>query len=102
NGCARPYNADIGFVGRRPGVYHVFVGGGVRGDRLADLWQGDVPEDELIAVLDPLLEHFAAERLDGETLSDFYQRHHGSETPRQLLTGREEPAAQLVALGSPA
>src|SRR6185369_11756274 len=37
NGCARPYNADIAFVGRAPGKYAMFVGGSIRGDRLAGL-----------------------------------------------------------------
>ena len=31
NGCARPYTADIALVGRRPGVYHLFVGGRLAG-----------------------------------------------------------------------
>ncbi|MEM1177098.1 MAG: NADPH-dependent assimilatory sulfite reductase hemoprotein subunit [Acidobacteriota bacterium] len=95
NGCARPYNADIAFVGRKPGAYHVFVGGGVAGDRLADLWKADVPEADLIPVLEPLLDRFAEERLDDETLGDFYRRvgEDGAAT-RRLLTGKEEPAWQ--------
>jgi sulfite reductase beta subunit-like hemoprotein len=95
NGCARPYNADIGFVGRRPGVYHVFVGGGLRGDRLADLFAGDVAVDQFVPVLRPLLERFAAERQLGEGLGDFYQRVVAHDTPRQRLTGKEKPTAAL-------
>ena len=37
NGCARPYNADIAFVGRAPGKYALYVGGSVTGERLAGL-----------------------------------------------------------------
>src|SRR5258708_7079560 len=95
NGCARPYNADIGFVGRRPGVYHVFVGGGLRGDRLADLFASDVKIDQLVPTLRPLLERFASERHEDEGLGDFYQRVVGNVTPRRLLTGRETPTGGL-------
>lgn len=97
NGCARPYNADIGFVGRRPGVYHVFVGGGLRGDRLADLYLADVKVDQIAQQLRPLLLRYAAEREAHESVGDFYQRvmargqeRHG---PRRLLTGQETPTA---------
>jgi sulfite reductase beta subunit-like hemoprotein len=93
NGCARPYNADIGLVGRRPGFYHVLVGGGLRGDRLAELYAADVALGEVATVLRPLFERFAAERVAGEGLGDFYQRARGAAaaTPRRLLTGRETP-----------
>jgi sulfite reductase (ferredoxin) len=37
NGCGRPYNADFGFVGRSPNKYAMFVGGSIRGNRLAGL-----------------------------------------------------------------
>src|SRR5690606_15418098 len=35
NGCARPYSADIAFVGRSLGKYVVYVGGNLEGTRLA-------------------------------------------------------------------
>jgi sulfite reductase beta subunit-like hemoprotein len=98
NGCARPYNADIGLVGRRPGIYHVYVGGGLRGDRLADLFASDVKLDQIVTALRPLLERFAIERRGEEGVGDFYQRIVGRETPRQLLTGSEKPTAALIAL----
>ena len=34
NGCARPYNAEIGIVGRGKKSYDVYVGGSAYGDRL--------------------------------------------------------------------
>jgi sulfite reductase beta subunit-like hemoprotein len=95
NGCARPYNADIGFVGRRPGVYHVFVGGGLRGDRLADLFAADVKLEQLVHVLRPLLERFARERHPDESLGDYYQRFVDRTQPRTLLTGLESPTQVL-------
>ena len=34
NGCARPYNSDIGLVGKTKDKYTIFLGGRVLGDRL--------------------------------------------------------------------
>lgn len=98
NGCARPYNADIGLVGRRPGVYHVFVGGGLGGDRLADLFAADVPAGKFLETLRPLLKRFASERLEGEGLSSYYRRATGRTERRVLLTGKETPTSPLIAL----
>lgn len=91
NGCARPYTADIAFVGRRPGVYHVFVGGRLAGDRMADLYAGDVKVDEIIPTLLPLLTKFSEERQHNEGLGDFYQRILERTDPRRRLTGKETP-----------
>ncbi|MEM1165077.1 MAG: NADPH-dependent assimilatory sulfite reductase hemoprotein subunit [Planctomycetota bacterium] len=98
NGCARPYNADIGFVGRKPGRYHVFVGGGLNCDRLAELYAANVPFDKLTAVLVPLFDRFQAERQGDESLSDFYHRLLGRapEERRAFITGAETPTAELV------
>lgn len=93
NGCARPYTADIAFVGRRTGVYHVYVGGSLAGDRLADLYAADVPVASLVAALRPLLADYAAARAPGEGLGDYWQRRAGPREPRRILTGRELPAA---------
>ena len=77
NGCARPYTADLAFVGRSLGLYNVYVGGGLAGDRLVDLYRADVPLDELLDAVRPLLQRWAAERTEGEGLGDFYQRLMG-------------------------
>jgi sulfite reductase beta subunit-like hemoprotein len=98
NGCARPYNADIGIVGRRPGVYNVFVGGGIRGDRLADLFAADVRIERIPETLRPLLERFSQDRQFDEGLGDFYQRIVDRSEPRRLLTGQETPTAPLLQL----
>lgn len=105
NGCARPYTADIAFVGRRPGVYHIFVGGRLAGDRMADLYAGDVKIEESLDVLSPLLIQYAANRKPSEGLGDFYQRMLERTEPRQRLTGKEDPTidelqSKLVQLGT--
>ncbi len=98
NGCARPYTADIAFVGRRPDVYHVYVGGGLPGDRVADLFAADVKVSDLVATLRPLLTGWARRRRDGESLSDYYQRLMGPREPRRMITGAEAPTRELIDL----
>ncbi len=77
NGCARPYNADIGIVGKTKNKYTIFVGGSLRGDRLAFMYREIVPLDELAATLVPVLACFKHNREEGETLGDFCQRKGG-------------------------
>jgi sulfite reductase (ferredoxin) len=59
NGCARPYTAEIGIVGRTKTTYDVYVGGSPGGDRLAERIRADVPLDQLPAVLAPVLQRYA-------------------------------------------
>jgi sulfite reductase (ferredoxin) len=84
NGCARPYNADIGLVGRSahiqpdgrpgPGTYTIFLGGRTVGDRLNVEFKDYVPYDRVVAELRPVLVRFKGERLDGESFGDFCER----------------------------
>src|SRR5439155_704449 len=55
NGCARPYTADLAFVGRSLNKYGVFVGGSMLGTRLGTLYADLVPRDRLVAAVRPLL-----------------------------------------------
>lgn len=99
NGCARPYTADLAFVGRSLGLYQIYVGGSLAGDRVADLYLAQVREPELLNAIRPLLQRWAAEGDPGEALGDFYQRLVPRESPRRSITGRETPTAELVQLG---
>ena len=74
NGCARPYLAEIGLVGRGPGRYNLYLGAAADGTRLNKLHRRDVDHAGIIAVLDPLLHEYAAARLDGESFGDFVIR----------------------------
>lgn len=96
NGCARPYTADLAFVGRSLGLYQIYVGGSLAGDRVADLYLAQVKEADLVSAILPLLERWSQEGLPGEGLGDFYQRLLGRDTARQSITGRETPTAPLV------
>jgi sulfite reductase (ferredoxin) len=74
NGCARPYNSDIGLVGKAAGKYSVFVGGRLLGDRLNFIFKDSVPEDVLVPTLLPLFHYFKHERAADETFGDFCLR----------------------------
>lgn len=71
NGCARPFLAEIGLVGKAPGKYNLYLGGGFAGQRLSKLYLESVPGDTLKAVLGPLIARYAKERNDGERFGDF-------------------------------
>ena len=74
NGCARPYTADLAFVGRSLNKYGVFVGGSMLGTRLGTLYADLVPRDRLVATVRPLFERYRDERLDDERFGDFCYR----------------------------
>ncbi len=84
NGCARPYNAEIGIVGRTKRTYDVYVGGAAAGDRLGFRLRADVPLDDIPTLLAPVVERFATDRSDGETFGDFCRRA-GAESLETLL-----------------
>lgn len=99
NGCARPYNADIAFVGRAPGKYALFIGGSSTGDRLAGLEKKVVKEEEIPDAVRPYLEEYAANRRNGETFSQYWGRTHtnGPEPdPEQFHIELEERAQRLA------
>jgi sulfite reductase (ferredoxin) len=74
NGCARPYNCDIGLVGKAKGKYTLLLGGRLLGDRLNFIYKDMLPEEEIIPALVPVLLYFKQARTNGETLGDFCQR----------------------------
>ena len=74
NGCARPYNCDIGLVGKAAGKYTVFVGGRLLGDRLNFIYKDMVPAEEVVSTLVPLFAYFKQDRQPGETFGDFCHR----------------------------
>ncbi|HKG95405.1 MAG TPA: NADPH-dependent assimilatory sulfite reductase hemoprotein subunit, partial [Gemmatimonadaceae bacterium] len=74
NGCARPYTADLAFVGRSPEKYQVFVGGSMLGTRLGVQLADLVPRAQLVATVRPLFERYRDQRLPGERFGDFCHR----------------------------
>ena len=84
NGCARPYNAEIGLVGRSatrnedgtpgPGTYTIFLGGSTVGDRLNSIFKDYVPIDRVVPELLPVLRRFKEEKQANESFGDFCRR----------------------------
>ncbi|MBW4036370.1 MAG: NADPH-dependent assimilatory sulfite reductase hemoprotein subunit [Proteobacteria bacterium] len=74
NGCARPYIAEIGLVGRNPGRYNLLLGGAADGSRLNTIYRENADEAEIIAALSPLFTQFAKDRLPGEGFGDYTRR----------------------------
>ncbi|MDZ4788706.1 MAG: NADPH-dependent assimilatory sulfite reductase hemoprotein subunit [Blastochloris sp.] len=109
NGCSRPYNADISFVGRGPNKYAFFIGGSHRGDRLVGLEEKVVLLHDIPAKIRPYLETFAKERQPKETFSDFWARTRTNgeapcpeqfhielvERAKRLAEAGEKPQAQV-------
>jgi len=74
NGCARPYNCDVGLVGKARGKYTVFLGGRLLGDRLNFIYKDMVPEEDVVQTLAPVFLYFKQAREPGESLGDFCLR----------------------------
>ena len=58
NGCVRPYQSDIGIVGRSGDKYVLYVGGHVHGDRMNFQLKDLVPRRDIVALLARLLVYF--------------------------------------------
>ncbi|WP_318614414.1 assimilatory sulfite reductase (NADPH) hemoprotein subunit [Sporosarcina sp. YIM B06819] len=74
NGCSRPALGEIAFIGKAPGKYNMYVGASFAGDRLNKIYRENVGEEEILALLKPLLAQYAKERLEGEHFGDFVIR----------------------------
>jgi sulfite reductase (NADPH) hemoprotein beta-component len=71
NGCARPWLAEVGFVGKAYGAYNMYLGGGYHGQRLNKLYRASIKEEEILEIMKPLLKKYAIEREEGERFGDF-------------------------------
>jgi sulfite reductase (NADPH) hemoprotein beta-component len=74
NGCARPYLAEIGLVGKGPGRYNLYLGAAFDGSRLSKLYAEDLENDGIVAALDPVFAAYAAERKPNERFGEFVIR----------------------------
>lgn len=71
NGCGRPYLGEIGFVGKSPGYYNLYLGAAFNGERLNKLYKEMLDEEGILNELRPIIERYAAERFEGERFGDF-------------------------------
>ena len=85
NGCARPYIAEIGLVGKGPGRYSVFLGAGFGGERLGAPFLDNANEEEVLTALNPLFASFAVDRYETEHFGDFLVR---TQVVRKITAGR--------------
>lgn len=74
NGCARPMLAELAFIGKAPGRYNMYLGGGFTGNRLNKLYKENIGEAEILGSLQPIFAQYAKERQEGEHFGDFVIR----------------------------
>ena len=74
NGCARPYLAEIGLVGKGPGRYNLYLGAAFDGSRLSKLYAEDLGDEQIIAALDPIFATYKSERKASEHFGEFVIR----------------------------
>lgn len=91
NGCARPYLAELGFVGQSPEAYQLWIGASPNQTRLSEPYLDNVAIQDLETTLEPLFVCFKKNRKRNESFGDFCHRV-GFDTLRQF-TATYEPAA---------
>jgi sulfite reductase (NADPH) hemoprotein beta-component len=74
NGCARPYMAEIGLVGRAPNKYNLYLGGDEASLRLNREFRASVKREEILNELRPVLRRWRDERRPGERFGTFALR----------------------------
>jgi len=74
NGCARPYLAEIGLVGKGPGRYNLYLGAAFDGSRMNKLYAEDLDHAGIVAALEPLFAAYVSGRQNGERFGDFVIR----------------------------
>ena len=74
NGCARPYSAEVGLVGRGINSYALYLGGSHLGLRLARVYADNLPFDGIVPQLEVILERYKAERTGAERFGDYCDR----------------------------
>lgn len=74
NGCARPFMAEIAFVGKAPNKYQMYLGGNEASTRLNRLYKESVKGEDLIGELRAVLARYVQERESAERFGDFCER----------------------------
>ncbi|MED4786024.1 assimilatory sulfite reductase (NADPH) hemoprotein subunit [Bacillus atrophaeus] len=74
NGCARHALGEIGFIGKAPGKYNMYLGAAFDGSRLSKMYRENIGEEEILSELNVILSRYAKERNEGEHFGDFVIR----------------------------
>ena len=48
NGCARHALGEIGFIGKAPGKYNMYLGAAFDGSRLSKMYRENIGEEEIL------------------------------------------------------
>jgi len=86
NGCARSVLGEIGFIGKAPGKYNLYLGAGFYGQRLNKLYRENINEEQILAELTPILQRYAREREPGQRFGDFVIK---AGYVREVLAGKD-------------
>ncbi|MCL6436580.1 MAG: sulfite reductase, ferredoxin dependent [Leptolyngbyaceae cyanobacterium HOT.MB2.61] len=98
NGCARPYLAELGFVGNGPNLYQVWLGAAPNQTRLARVYLEKMPIDDLETTLEPIFVYYRQWRQHGESFGDFCDRV-GLDAIRQYVASYEPGSLSVVETG---
>jgi sulfite reductase (NADPH) hemoprotein beta-component len=74
NGCARHALGEIGFIGKAPGKYNMYLGAAHDGSRLSKMYRENIGEQEILSELSVILSRYAKEREQDEHFGDFVVR----------------------------
>ncbi len=74
NGCARPYMAEIAFVGKGPNRYQIYLGGNEASTRMNRVYKDAVKEENILPELRAILRRYHDHRKEGERFGDFCAR----------------------------
>ena len=91
NGCARPYLAELGFVGSAAESYQVWLGASRDQTRLSRAYMDRLHINELEAELEPIFVYFKQSRQPQESFGDFCDRV-GFDAIRQFTVDYESEA----------
>jgi sulfite reductase (ferredoxin) len=93
NGCARPYLAELGFVGQSPEAYQVWLGADRHQTRLSEPYLNNMAIQDLEVTLEPLFVYFKQSHQLEESFGEFCNRV-GFEALRQF-SATYEPIATV-------
>jgi sulfite reductase (ferredoxin) len=98
NGCARPYMAELGFVGSAPESYQVWLGGSPDQTRLAQAYTDKLHHNDIETFLEPIFLYFKKSRKKGESFGDFCDRV-GFDAIRKFTESYKSKIAKALNLG---
>mmetsp|Transcript_1137 Transcript_1137/g.3338 ORF Transcript_1137/g.3338 Transcript_1137/m.3338 type:complete len:687 (+) Transcript_1137:92-2152(+) len=74
NGCARPYMAELGFVGDGPNSYQIWLGGTRNLTGISRAYEDKVKVDDLETFFEPIFAYWKQNRNSGEEFGQFVNR----------------------------